>query len=149
MERQVTKSRRYSLLKSNAGFTFIDAILTMLIVGIGLSGLMSYFVSVNRQTMNGDMTITASVLAQERLDQLVADKMYQGYNFIINGNYPSPENLADPFAGYTRSTTVTEVDPADMSTAMPGSGLKKVDIAVSWGANLNERVQLTTLVTSY
>lgn len=136
-------------MQSERGFTLIDTILMMIITGVGIFGIMSYFVSVNNQTMNGDMTVTASVLAQERLDRVVADKQYQGYNFVVDAAYPSPENLAAPFDGYTRTTTITEVSPNDLTTAQVGSGLKRVNIQVQWGPAASDRVQLVTLVTQY
>jgi hypothetical protein len=120
----------------------------MLVVGIGVSGLMAYFVSVNRQALDGDMTITASVLAQERLDQVTADKLYRGYNYVVTGNYPL-ENLVGNFNGFTRTTSIQEVSAADLTTISPGSGLKRVDIFVQWGNAAAERVVLTTLVTTY
>lgn len=135
-------------MRSRRGFTLVDTILMMLVVGIGVSGLMTYFISINRQAMNSNMTITASVLAQERMDQVVAAKMYQGYNAIVPANYPN-ENLTGNFAGYTRMTQIQEVNPADLTTAQAGSGLKRVDVTVQWGPAAAERVVLTTLVTQY
>ncbi|MBI4238246.1 MAG: hypothetical protein HY696_07515 [Deltaproteobacteria bacterium] len=130
------------------GFTFIDTILMMVILGVGLTGMMSFFVSSNRQALDADQTVQASVLAQEKLDQIIANKIALGYNAIVAANYPV-ENLGAPFAGLTRTTTITEVSPNDLSTASPGSGLKRVNIVVSWGVNANQAVQLTTMVTAY
>lgn len=132
----------------SAGFTLVDTILMMLILGVGLSGMMSFFVASNRQALDADQTVQASVLAQEKLDQVIANKIALGYNAIVAANYPV-ENLGAPFAGLTRTTTITEVSPNDLSTASPGSGLKRVNIVVSWGVNANQAVQLTTMVTAY
>jgi Tfp pilus assembly protein PilV len=141
-------TRRLLRPRGDAGFTFVDAILMMLVVSIGVAGLMAYFVSANRQALDGDMTVTASVLAQERVDQVVADKVYRGYNFVIANNYPQ-ENLAGDFAGFTRTTTIQEVSAADLVTPAAGSGLKRIDVAVQWGNAAAEQVALTTLVTTY
>lgn len=134
--------------QNTRGFTLVDTILMMVVVGIGVSGLMAYFISVNRQAMNSNMTVAASVLAQERIDQVVAAKVYQGYNFVVAANYPN-ENLGGAFAGYSRTTQIQEVNPADLTTAQVGSGLKRIDITVQWSAAPADRVILTTLVTQY
>ncbi len=134
--------------RQRAGFTLVDTILMMLVVGIGVTGLMTYFISINRQTGNANNTIAAAVLAQERVDQVIADKMYRGYNWIVAASYPN-ENLTGDFAGYTRTTQIREVNSADLTTNLPGSGLKRIDITVIWGAAAAERVVLTTLVTQY
>jgi hypothetical protein len=94
------------------------------------------------------MTVTASVLAQERLDQVVADKMYRGYNFVIANNYPA-ENLVGNFSGYTRTTDVQEVSANDLATPSPGSGLKRINITVQWGNAASDQVNLSTLVALY
>ncbi|GEM_PF-979278 len=130
------------------GVTMIDAILMMVVMGIGLTGLMSTFESTGKSSMDGMMTVSASFLAQQRIDQVVADKAMLGYNTITNNQYPSPENVAG-FGGVTRNTVVLEVNPADLTTALPGSGLKRIDVTTSWGNANTQRVILTTLVTNY
>ncbi|MBI2343771.1 MAG: type II secretion system protein [Deltaproteobacteria bacterium] len=130
------------------GFTLVDSILMMLVVGIGMAGLMAYFTSVNQQMLDGDMTVKASVLAQEKMDQVIADKMYQGYNTILNANYPQ-EALVGDFTGFTRTTAIQEVDPNDLITPLAGSGLKRINITVGWGNAAAQQITVTTLVTTY
>lgn len=130
------------------GFTFIEAILAMLIIGIGCTGLMTAFTVVNRQSGDTQMTVTAAFLAQEQMERIVADKIYRGYPFIVPNNYP-PQVLPVPFERYSRSIVIQEVAPGDLRTNQGGSGLKRVDITMQWGAAATQQVQLSTLVSSY
>lgn len=131
------------------GFTFIEAILAMLIIGIGCTGLMTAFTVVNWQSGNTQMTVTAALLAQEQMERIVADKLYRGYQFIVPNNYPSPQVLPVPFERYSRTIVIREVAPGDLRTNQGGSGLKRVDITMQWGAAATQQVQLSTLVSSY
>lgn len=131
------------------GFMLIDTILMITLLGVGLFGVMTYFATVNRNVLDQDMTVTASVLAQDRVDRVVADKSALGYNAIVAALYPSPEALAGNFSGFTRTTTILEVNPANMTAPLPGSGLKRIDVNVQWGNAPNEQVQLTTLLGLY
>lgn len=133
----------------HGGFGLIDAILMMVVVGVGCAGLMTAFTIVNRQTGDANMTTTAAFLAQEQLDRMVADKLYRGYNFIVPNNYPSPVTLPAPFAGYARATTIREVMANDPTRDLPGSGLKRIDIDLQWGTGGNQQLRLSTLVTRY
>lgn len=130
------------------GFTIVGSVLAMTIVGIMGVGMMSAFQMVNRTALEQDMAVPASALAQERVDQVVSAKAYQGYNTITSANYPG-ENLTAPFAGFTRTTTIQEVNPADPTAVQVNSGLKRIDVTVAWGASTAQRVILTTMVSNF
>lgn len=70
-------------------------------------------------------------LARERLCAIYLDHAnpLRGYAAITAAAYPS-ENNAGGMSGYTRATTVKEVDPQDFKTAKAGSGVKRVKISV-------------------
>lgn len=148
MELVQQRQRCGSLLTGNRGFTIAGSVLAMTLVGIMGVGMMSSFMMVNRTALEQDMAVPGAALAQERIDQVVFVKTYQGYNAIIAANYPQ-EILVAPFAGYTRTTTVQEVDPANPTNAMAGSNLKRVSVTVSWGASAGQQVVLTTMVSNF
>lgn len=128
------------------GFTLIEAILTLGVLAAGLLGvLLLYHQNVAR---SGEMeqTLVATLLAQERLEQIIHDKKYQGYAFINSSNYPVTEELTpEGFPGYLRTLTIVEVNTTDLTTPRVGSGYKRVAVGVQIpGGDL---IQLETLVT--
>ncbi len=72
-----------------------------------------------------------------------------GYSAVVNGLYQSPEVMTGDFAGFTRTINIQEVDPADLVTPQIGSGLKRVDISVQWGAQGSQQINMTTLIGMY
>ena len=112
------------------GFTFIELTLAIVIISSALFGLLTLFQNVVTFGNDSEEYLVSSVLAQERLEEIVADKTNRGYNYIVNNNYPQ-ENLAVPFAGYIRTTTITEVRENDLITAQNNSGYKRVVVSVT------------------
>lgn len=138
---------RAARTRAQRGFTIVDTILMMMIVGIGLSGIIMFFANTNREVLDSNFTVMASALAQERVEQVVADRGSQGYAAVTQNTYPAEPNMAAPFAGFSRTTTVTEVDPANPNAALVGSGLKRIDVQVAW--NGGQTVSLSTMVGNW
>lgn len=89
-------------------------------------------------------TTVATQIANEKLEEILADKAYRGYSYVIDSaNYPEEIIQGE----ITRSVVVTEVSDTDFNTAEEGSGLSKVDVVVKWAKD--EEVVLTTLVSDY
>lgn len=84
-------------------------------------------------------------LASDSMESILADKEFMGYGVVADQNYPS-EDLDH---GFTRTVSVMEVDPADLTTPQMGSGLKKVEVTIDWGDHDNEKVELMTLLGDY
>lgn len=128
------------------GFTLVEAVLTLTLLAGGIVGVLFLFQQNVSKANQMENSLVASFLAQEKMEQIVQDKKYQLYNFIVAANYPSPENLAPQgFPGYTRTTTILEVSPNDLSSQQPGSGYKRVTVAVAISGG--ETIALTTLLT--
>ena len=128
------------------GFTLIEAILTLGVLAAGLLGvLMLYHQNVARSN-EMEQTLVATMLAQEKLEQIIHDKEYQHYAFITPLNYPVTEELtSEGYPGYSRTITIQEVSDTDLATPRVGSGYKKVTVGVRIpGGDL---IQLDTLVT--
>lgn len=133
------------------GFTFIEAIVLMFVIGIGAVGLMTALTAAGRQLNDGNMTITATALAQEQIDRIVADRTLRGYPIVTQNTYVSPEVLGAPFNGFTRVTTIREVRADDFTRELAGSGVKRAEVEVRWG-NANQpggQIHITTLLTQY
>lgn len=135
--------------RHQAGFTLIGAIVMMLLVSALGAGLMTYFMSSNAMALDSDMTITATTLAQEQIDRMVANKVALGFNSMVPANYPSPVNLPAPFVGFTRTIVIMDVNPLNPTQVQAGSGVKRIDVALRWGNNAAQQIMLTTMIGRY
>lgn len=133
-------------IKNQKGFSLLEEIFSTMILAVGLVGGMVVMHNATATTMNGDMNSMAIQLANYKLDEIMGDKEFQGYALVTDENYQS-EDLSAPYQGFSRSVDVTEVNSDDLSTAEQGSGLKKVDVTVSWGND--ESVTVTSMVVDY
>lgn len=135
-------------LRSRAGFTFIEAVLTLTLVAGGILGVIYLFQQNVRSANDMEHTVRATYLAQERMEQIIQNKEYLGYNSIVSANYPSSENLtAQGFSGYTRSVSIVEVNPNDLATPQPNSQYKRLTVSVQVSGG--DTVTLTTLLTRW
>ena len=101
---------------TQGGFTLIEMMVAILLVGVGLMGLAALSTTVTRANVQSSGLTAASALAQERIESFQT----QPYGSIASG---SDTRLLDGVA-FTRSWTVTPDDPAP--------GLKTIAVTVSW-----------------
>jgi len=139
MKRGVGKSR---------GFTIIELLLTIIIISVGLMGIMALFENATRGAGQADLNIIASTLARDKLEQVVSDKVAYGYANLNDTNYPD-ETFSSEFSPYSRNTAITEVAGNDLVTPEVGSGYKRVDVTVWWGAGGADRVIIPTVLADY
>lgn len=124
----------------------LEGTFSTMLLAVGLLGGMAVMQNVTATTMNGDMNSIAIQLANEKIEEVMADKSFQGYNVVADENYPG-EELEAPYQGFSRNVTVTEVNSGDLTTEEVGSGLKKVDVTVSWGNG--DSVTVNSMVGDY
>ncbi len=136
-------------LKKSKGFTLIEAVLTILIISIGLFAMMILFDNVTRGAMEGDTAITATYIARERLERMVFDKVYRGYNYVVANNYPATETVLVGNQTYTRQISILEVSKGNFSVGQMGSGFTTIDVTVKWGEGATQRINEATLLTNY
>lgn len=136
-------------LKNSKGFTLVEAVLTIIVIAIGLFGMMFLFDNVTRGAMEGDQAITSTYLVRERLERMIFDKVYRGYNYIVAANYPASETVLVGNQAYTRQVSILEVSKGNFSVGQFGSGYKRIDVTASWGTGANQRISEATLVTNY
>lgn len=138
------------LLKNQKGFTFIESILTTLVLSMGLWGTMALFQNATSHVSTSNWQVIATQLANEKLENIIADKKFQGYNIIDSTNYPN-ETLNAPYQGVQRNVTIVEVSPADFSTPEPNSGYKLVTVEVVWSQEVGSlgSINVSTLLTNY
>jgi prepilin-type N-terminal cleavage/methylation domain-containing protein len=93
------------------GFTLIEVILVIVIMAIAIPGLIITVSFMTKAQVNTIGTTTAADLAQEKMEEIMGDRMNPavgfGYGHIITGNYPAETPMAPPFDRYNRSVTIT------------------------------------------
>lgn len=138
-----------SFIRNNqSGIALIELILTMVILAISMVGgfiLLQNVVSTNAES---DFNVVASQFANEKLEEVVAAKTFTGYAGLDNADFPA-ETMAAPYQNFTRTVNIYEVDPVDMTTALGGSGYKKVTVNVVWGTQTYETINVVTVLTNY
>ena len=135
-------------LKNQRGFSLIEAVLTITLLAIGFAGGLALFTNSTDNSLLKDYRVIASQLASEKLELIILDKTFQGYDYVDAVNYPD-EDLADPYDNFTRTVTVEEVQSADLTTPEANSGYKRVDVQVTWGAETYQTITVSTVLTEY
>lgn len=126
----------------------IEGIFTLTILAFGIVGVLTLFQqNVDRSDLSEAQTLALG-LAQERLEQVVQNKAINGYETIIEANYPPFEDLAaEGYPGYTRLLTILEVKGTDLITPTPVSGYKRLTVTVVMPGG--EKMTLETLITAW
>lgn len=140
MKRQMQK------LRDQKGLSLIEAVLAVMIVAVGFLGMLPLMTSATANTLSSNYIMTCTFLGDEQIETMIADKKFRGYNYIVNGNYPT-QYLTGDFSQYTRSISVVEVNKTDLSTPQVGSGYKLINVTVTWNGQQNAVV--STLVTNF
>ena len=124
------RARRVApVARGGRGFTLVELIVAVFLIGVGLMGLAALSTSVSRANHQSSSLTTASALAQDRLEAFRAEPYAA---MASGGDTRTVDGLA-----YTRTWTVTEDDPEP--------GLKTIAVTVSWTAR--GRSHSTTLRT--
>ena len=144
------KENRREERGGQSGFTLIEAVMIIVLLGIIGTSILMYFASIRS---SGDPVLLnqASALAQERMEKVMADKKATGFNSIVA---VPPAALPAPFANFTREVEVFCVQEADLNTnsgTMPNCTdsdirAKRVRVTVTWtGGSVN----LTTAISDH
>lgn len=132
------------------GFTLIEAVITLVLISGGIVGILHLFQQNVRSANEMELTVAATYLAQERLEQMIQDKKYRGFAYTIAANYPASEDLAAlGYPGYTRTINILEVRDNNLTSPAPppGSGYKRVTVAVQVAGG--DTVTLETILTEW
>lgn len=151
-------------MTNKKGFTLIEAVLSIALIGIGLVGVLYPFHGAVSSALKADQTTVGLNLARDTLEQIIArrdcNEASCGYastlSAVTSGIYDL--NPVPGFAGFTIDASAVEVDPDDDDTVddfgataadyQSGSGVARVTVVVRWN-NGNDRVQLVTLMANY
>lgn len=130
--------------RTNGGFTFVETILALVLIGTGLFGITYLYSNMSHQMYHADLQIIAADLAQQKLERKIAQKAFSGYAAVAT---EVNEALTVGTYSFTRATTVEYIDPATMAVAVADTGYKRVSVRVTWPGNATG-VLLMTLVTN-
>lgn len=133
-----------------AGFTLIELIMVIVLVAIVGTGILLYFTGL-AAAPDRLVLAQASLLANERLERVIADSKSQGFNSITS---EAPATLSSPFDRFTRELVVFCVEEADLdsqSGTMPNCAdsdirAKKTTVSVSWSGG---EVEAATVITRH
>jgi type IV pilus assembly protein PilV len=98
------------------GFTLIEVMIAILLIGVGLLGLAVMSTTVTRGNLHSSSLTAASTIAQERIEQFRTE----AYENIASGN---DTRVVDGVT-YTRTWQVSDNDPQ--------VGLKTITVSVGW-----------------
>lgn len=138
----------FKKLGSQKGFTLIETVLTTMLLSVGLLGSMQLFYTASNSSLDNNYRIHASQLGNEKIETIIADKTFKGYNYLTTSNYPL-ETMPTPDSGYTRQVAINEVNPTDLKTVQANSGYKKIDVTVKWGNLDYQSLVVSSLATNY
>lgn len=138
-------------LRCSAGFTMVETVLSASVIAMACLGNLMIIQNTYQANITTSHQMIATQLANEKIETVIADRSLQplSYDFVTGSNYPADTiNYGAQTGVFSRTTTVVEV-AEDLSTPTPNSGIKKVDVAVSWGNLPHEKVTVSTLVAKY
>lgn len=131
------------------GFTLIETIIAVVVLSIAVPSMLWSIQAAHKQRIDPMRTSKARWLAQEKLEDIIADRhsTTRGYSYVITGNYPA-ETPVSGYAAFNRSVTVSET-AADLVSA--GTGYKKATVTVTWNDSKGQSrsLALATVVTDY
>lgn len=133
----------------NRGFTFIEIILVIVLIGIAVPGLVSAVAFITNGQVNPMGTTVSTYLAQEEMEKIIARKQSTcagcGY-----ANIPVGLGAFAPVAGfpnYQRKTDIERID-ANLNPSGVDVGYKKVTVTVQdigVGPSVPDAVLITVL----
>lgn len=140
-----------AMRSNDKGFTLIEVLMVIVILGIMGSGILIYFVGV--ASSPGDaITVQGVALAEEKMEAILADKKANGFNAIVS---ESAVSLISPFDRFTREVEVYCVQESDLdadSGTMPNCTdsdirAKRVKVSVTWAGG--GRADIVTVISNH
>jgi len=100
--------------------------MVIVLVGVGIVPILAVFGEAARRAPLSELQTRAGLLAAERMEELVRDRMdpARGYAWIIAANYPVDAAIAG-FPGFTRTTTI------EADTTVSGAPIRRVRVTVA------------------
>lgn len=135
------------------GFTLIESVAGIVLLAVAIPAMLWSIRSAQRDRANPVLASTARWLAEEKLEDMIADRHSTdgafGYANLAGGS----ETPVAGQPGFTRTTTVSEHGPWNGAAQIwsAGTGYKTVTVTVTWtdaGAQARS-LAISTVVTDY
>lgn len=143
-----TVQKFIQLPKTERGFSFIELIVSIVILSTALVSFLGVFSNSLANTVTQQSSIRVAGVAREKMESLLSDRFANGFDTITEANYPS-ETLSSPYNGYTVATEITFVDESDLETEVVSSDYKKIVVTISHNTNLFSPLSFSTVVSNY
>lgn len=122
-------------MRGGKGFTLIETLMVIVLMGIMGTGLVLYFAGLG--SLDQAQVVEASALAQEKIERIIADKKANGFNSIVP---EASAPLTAPYDRFDRAVDVVCVNEADLDLSagtMPACNdtdirAKRVTVTISW-----------------
>lgn len=141
------------MVQNQRGFTLIEIIITIVLLAIITSGLMAMFTTFSKSNGDPSVMTQATELAQEKMEQIIADKNNpaRGFTYLSTtgpNNYPAENAASLGFPNFSRSVNIVYVNPAaSLNTGVAGpTNYKNVSVTVT---SLTGSVTTSSLVGSF
>lgn len=123
------------LSKNNKGFTLVELLVTIIVIGVVFSGLSSIFIGVQRAQVQTNYLESATRAAQRQIESL----RNINYNNLTPGeDIDFSNDLPETLPGNSTGNVVV---------SEPSAGLRRVDVTVSYEYGGEQRdVQLSSLI---
>lgn len=136
---------------AQSGFTLIETIMALVLIGIIGAGILSYFINLGKGSSEQALVAQASALAQEGLEEVLADKKTDGFASVVS---IAAAPLAPPYDRYSREVEVFCVSEADLdasSGTMPECNdsdirSKRVRVIISWSGG---QLDIATVISNH
>ncbi len=123
------------------GFTLVEAIVAVGIITIGLVAVLQVFPVGFSVEKHSQMETQAVLAGQEKIEALLAESFSElAIGAIIENS------LSFPYELFSRTAKVSYVD-ANLNESANPTGLKKIEITVSWKSPLKIETKETKLIT--
>lgn len=135
-------------IKEIHGFTLIETIMVIVVLGIIGTGILMYFVGLGS---SGNLTIQpqAASLAREKIEKILADKNANGFSSIVSEPAALMTAPFDRFTGAVEVFCVQEADLNISSGTMPDCAdsdikAKRIRVTVSWTGGSADYITVIT-----
>ena len=129
--------------RQQSGFSLIELIMVTVILAMAAVPILGQFTQVASSTLINEDIQTASQLAQERAEDILALRRDQGYAAVALGT--SNDVLIGNYANFSRSVTVAE--PSAIGGCSSGATCKSVVVTVNRG--LSKRAEIAYVLVDY
>ena len=127
LRRVIFKARR-----RQSGVSLVELTFIIIFLGVAPASTITMVSTGVTQRIDSESLSLASMLAEQKLEEIRGDKNGRGYFYLTSQNYATEAN-AGGYSGYTRATNITTYQ-----------NYKKVEVVVS-----KENVPSVTLVTFF